>query len=92
MHSSRPQGGRGFSAPEAPDPIPWPVSGPHWASATGRNDTVDRAAAVVCRRLPAKAKGPRTARCAVDGAAYKGTQRHLGREVSPHYTETEIRP
>lgn len=80
-HPSRLKKGR-FSVP---GPIPWPVLGPRWAGAAGRNDTADRSAAVVRRRRPpAKAKGPRTDRCAVDGGAYKGTQRHLGREVSPH--------
>lgn len=83
-HPSRLKKGR-FSAPEVPGPIPWPVLGPRGAGAAGRNDTADRSAAVVRRRRPpAKAKGPCTAGCAVDGAAYKGTQRHLGREVSHH--------
>lgn len=57
-HPSRLKKGR-FSAPEVPGPIPWPVLGPCWAGAAGRNDTADRSAAVVRRRPPpAKAKGP----------------------------------
>lgn len=36
-----PKKGR-FSAPAVPDPIPWPVSGPHWESLAGRNNTGPR--------------------------------------------------
>lgn len=64
--------------PEVPDPV-------YKADTAGEEYHADCLAAVVPQQLPAKAKGhPLTSRRAVDGAAYKGTQRHLGREALPH--------
>lgn len=76
VRSSPPKRGR-FSSPEVPDPTYQAHVGR--ALRGGRTPQTRRSGP-----RAAASQGPRTTRRAVDGAAYKGTQRHLGREASPH--------